>query len=84
LTIETVSMQLFPNPTNAQLNIILDNSDNNVNAMIFDLNGRITWTGELNAGSSQVDVAGLAPGMYYLQIVTNDGQRLTQKFIKSE
>ncbi len=63
----------YPNPTSSELNfgvieeVVWD---------IFDTNGRLMQSGREQAGNSNVNVQGLANGIYILQVRQNSGKGL--------
>jgi len=71
-------LQIYPNPTNSNLNIELrDNST----YQILDINGRILQKSSLLKGKNSIDVQQLKAGMYILQI-ENQGAISSYKFLK--
>ena len=68
---------IYPNPTNGMLNI--SSSLNIIQAVIYSYDGKLVYSesGILN----QIDVSTLSPGMYVLQLQTDQGAE-TLKFIK--
>lgn len=66
--------QLFPNPTNSVLNLVINGKIEQANIVIQDLLGRTVKSLEIpnttgaSALSAQLDVASLSAGIYYLKI----------------
>jgi hypothetical protein len=80
----TDEIKLYPNPTNSILNI--DNSSNsqNVNICIVDVTGKILRSQFLSASESlQLNVSGLAQGLYLVEIKSDEGATVRKKFIKT-
>ena len=71
-------ISVFPNPTNAVLNIKMDKQITAIN--VVDISGRTTALKVLSSNS--IDVSSLANGIYFIEISTIDGQ-FRKKFIKN-
>lgn len=72
---------IWPNPASDILNIKAENTSlYNTVTEIYDLNGRIIYRKEFN---EQVDVAGFAPGIYYLLLKDKGLVVARDKFIKN-
>ncbi|WP_153800134.1 ELWxxDGT repeat protein [Foetidibacter luteolus] len=79
-----VEARLSPNPAKDVLNISLSNAGaKSLSLRITDISGKPVYLQKLNnAGNQQrINVAGLSKGVYYLQVVTDDGAK-TIKFVK--
>lgn len=68
---------LYPNPAQNELHIASDQRVESVE--IFNVSGQLVGQSE---GRSQVNVANLSAGVYFLQVHFADGARKTSKFIK--
>lgn len=80
---EENSMKLFPNPANSQVSVGYKfSSDAPVNLIVSDLTGQVQLAQKMieNNGIYNLDVSGLRPGYYFIQLNNNSG-RLTQKLI---
>jgi len=79
------SVLVYPNPANDYLNIQITNEDIHVTSMeVYDVYGKlITVVGTNNYSPLQVriNVSGLADGMYFVRLVTEQGI-LTKPFVK--
>jgi hypothetical protein len=78
--VETPEVQITPNPVSDQLFVVVKQTDENqvVGLMLTDLSGKTVsvQTAEpngLHRYQTQLDVSGLLPGMYVLQIRTTSG-----------
>ena len=71
-------LKLFPNPAidvlNVKLDIVVDERD----LTISDIQGKIVYSGRMSNSSSQLDLADLDSGIYFLKI---DGIE-TRTFVK--
>ncbi|MAT55845.1 MAG: zinc metalloprotease [Saprospirales bacterium] len=73
---------LYPNPASSVLHIQADAKFNGAGEyIIFDVMGREVQAGTLGDGVSSIDVEGLRPGYYTLQLL-NDGEVLSAHFLK--
>ncbi len=80
------SIQLFPNPTRDQINLdfTLEQHSASVQLILTDMNGKVIeqrpLSNQLGQQRVQVDMSSQAPGIYLVQIIT-DQERLTEKFV---
>jgi hypothetical protein len=77
----TTAFSVFPNPTNALLNIKFNNPSTQIeSASIFDLSGRMVQNSTVN--NQTIDVKSLAIGSYILLLKDTQGNSFSQKFLK--
>jgi hypothetical protein len=78
-------LTIYPNPVIGQMNIKAAASDGKpMHMAIYDILGNIRFRNDLNFSQDrekQVDLSGLAPGMYMVAITDGD-HRVMRKFIK--
>lgn len=74
------SFKVFPNPTDETLNIVWPFSLKITEAFITDISGKKVRKVALN--SKSLVVSDLIPGVYFLNITTNDSKIQSVKFIK--
>ncbi len=75
----TSSIRLFPVPTQDQLNIDFGNEEiEQLN--VFDVNGNRVFS--TTTSSQQINTSNLSPGIYFLKLMTKNGDILSEKFIK--
>lgn len=72
---------VYPNPTGDWLNISLDRVYDEGQFIISSIEGRMIAKGAIADQMTSTDVSALSPGMYILQIQTNEGYQMTT-FIK--
>ena len=72
------AFNIYPNPTNAVLNI--QTKENILAVKVIDISGRTTNISNLN--NKTIDVSSLSNGMYFIEIKTENGL-FKQKFIKN-
>lgn len=83
------SVHLYPNPTNAVLNVQLDEvaqGSGDSELMIYDLNGQQVYQEtvySIGSGFVQLNVEALPPGHYQLRIISANGVVSRAKFVKS-
>ncbi|HSU28527.1 MAG TPA: M1 family aminopeptidase [Chitinophagaceae bacterium] len=80
-------LQVFPNPVKDQFYVYLGNfSASSANLALYNSAGQLTWSKKLilQNGSefTEVPSAHLASGVYMLQVITENGMKLTKKIIK--
>lgn len=69
-------LTIYPNPVEHELNIKTTKKINQIE--IYSLTGQKILT----STKTNIEVSKLSKGIYILKILTDDGQQLTQKFIK--
>ena len=64
------SLFVYPIPANEFISISLKDIEQSINAdyVINDISGRIIMKGKLTETNTKIDVSGLVPGMYFLQV----------------
>ncbi len=75
-------VMLFPNPAKNSINVELSNIEQPLTSRILDATGRTLWMGNLEAGQNAVNISSLPAGLYYLAIVKENGEVMTEKFVK--
>jgi hypothetical protein len=79
---ETVTV--FPNPTTDFVQVELP-SDSEIKVTLVDMNGKVVETSDNSDSSNnmiQFDVRNLVNGVYFINIMNNDGTSSSRKFIK--
>lgn len=78
------SIKAFPNPTTGELHLRLQGIDAEIeNIKILDLQGRTRQTIEINDDLTiQLRELGLAPGVYFVQVNTNQGSHSTKVILQ--
>jgi hypothetical protein len=78
-------LKAFPNPTSGVLNLIADYNAPNSHIEVYDLQGRLVYNKRSNlvAGEPyQLNLGGLAQGMYNIRISTNESVEFTRIMLK--
>lgn len=83
---EAINFEVYPNPANEMVNIVLDKNLNNFTVSIMDLSGKVLMsesvTGNANTvASTSMDVSSLASGSYVISLST-ESQSYTKHFVK--
>jgi len=83
-TIENLSdFTIYPNPASEQLHIRLgDDFFMNGDLSIYDLSGKLVYTGSLTAKNSTIEISTLRPGSYIVKIRSLSGHQINEKLIK--
>jgi hypothetical protein len=76
---------VFPNPLNNQMNIVLETSEEKAELNILDLTGLLILNKEinLNNGTHTLNIEDLEDGMYMVRIRLNSGQSSVFNIIKT-
>ncbi len=80
---KTSKLNIYPNPTSSNLNIILPNSlSSNSNIELRDLSGRIVYSDNNIIGQSNIiiNTSSIVSGIYFLT-VNNNNQKLVEKVV---
>jgi len=72
--------ELYPNPSNGQINIRLNNMTEDVQMKVYDLNGKLQRSEIIYKNLSRIDLSSLAKGTYILSL-EKEGEVKTKKFI---
>lgn len=71
---------IFPNPTSSKLYFTSSNKRNYSSYVITNFTGKILKT---NSIENEIDISGLATGIYYISFLMENGKKVTQKFLKN-
>lgn len=72
-SLESMNIQIYPNPVYDQLKIKFEKDANSTNLEINDMNGRLLKSQKmLNGVENVIDVSALPAGVYYCTIRRND------------
>ena len=78
------NMLIFPNPANSTIQISLQNTSETLNSVsITDILGKNIRTMKVATGyQTNIDIADLSQGVYFVEIITQNGLKQTKKLIK--
>jgi hypothetical protein len=84
---EEIYCSLYPNPASANINMrYIDTRMGTFVLSIFDANNRFIWretvTKDVITFQKQVDINTLKAGVYFLQIIGPDNEKVVRKFVK--
>jgi hypothetical protein len=68
-------ISIFPNPTTDIINLENESTQSNYTIKIVDVRGNIIFSSDIHKNES-IDVSQYAEGIYYLNLIGNDGQIL--------
>jgi serine protease AprX len=78
---DKIGFEIFPNPTNGELNIKVDGEIDDV--LFTDVLGKLQFAQyNLNQSFATFNLSELPSGIYFLQLKTKDGLYLSQKIVK--
>ncbi|WP_027420311.1 T9SS type A sorting domain-containing protein [Crocinitomix catalasitica] len=83
---ETVELTAYPNPAQSMIYIPIELNEGNVAMKIVDINGRIVeeQNTEMTVNRLEVDVTGLAAGLYTINLEFANGERGSVKVVVSK
>jgi Pregnancy-associated plasma protein-A/Secretion system C-terminal sorting domain/Bacterial pre-peptidase C-terminal domain/Fibronectin type III domain len=78
-----VKVDIYPNPAASVLNIAVSDYEGRASIRIMDVNGRLLVRQAVAKMNNTVDVQRLAKGVYFVRVITNEGNVLSQsRFVK--
>lgn len=84
ISIEGLTIEIYPNPTQDFVYIELDNSKlDNGRMLLYDINGRLIKGNFITNKKSEINITELAAGNYYLEISSSDLKICSYKIIKN-
>ncbi len=78
---EAQAVKIFPNPVESSLSLEFLQAGKTYR--IFDLRGKQLLNGNIQGEITNVDVSGLTAGIYFLEVLGQQGNRQISRFIKS-
>jgi hypothetical protein len=73
----------YPNPTMGYLSLVIENFDiSDLSFHLFDANGKILNSQQINSSETSLDMTQLVPAAYYLKVMKNDQEIKTFKILK--
>lgn len=80
--LNALRVQAYPNPTEGMLNIKIEGADIQAfSAEIFDMHGKLYMRKQANAMTFQMDLQGLAAGVYFLKVRDKNGLQSWEKVV---
>ncbi len=77
------NFRVLPNPATDNVRVqFTDNANNWTTAELYDLHGRLIKSQTVNAYTLQFDVSELAPSVYFITLKADNGEQVTEKFVK--
>ena len=78
-------VQIFPNPTNGNLNIVSSTAHEPLDVRIVDLNGKVVYSERLSAGgSASLDLSALPVALYIIEIQNTEHKTVHSKLVKTQ
>ena len=77
----TKGIDVYPNPVQSEVNVVLPEFSEKADFAIRDASGRIILKGKLTSTENTIDLNSLKPGFYSIQIKNGD-QTMSRKIIK--
>lgn len=78
-----VEVTLFPNPTNEFIILKFENFTNDLSYSLYDMNGKIVSSGNVESSETQIDMRAFAKGHYNLAIKNQANDIQSIKIIKN-
>jgi hypothetical protein len=77
---QPVSVQLYPNPANNAVTVYAQGAEI-AQALLYSSRGELLKTQSIAQSKGQLDLAGLPPGLYLVELVLADGRRGVSKLL---
>jgi len=78
----TLSINIYPNPTTGQVQVINRQSQSISKIRLLDLNGKLLLSQDAYSNKALVDLSPLQPGMYWIETTDENGQRSINRVVK--
>ncbi|MDT8412114.1 MAG: T9SS type A sorting domain-containing protein [Vicingaceae bacterium] len=72
-------MQVYPNPVSNELTISIEDVNGIYMLNMYQISGKLIIEEKLNTSISNIDVSSLENGIYFYEIISESGERLTGK-----
>jgi uncharacterized protein YjdB len=76
-----LAITIYPNPTSETLNVTIKNAEAK-QIRIYNSLGKTVFTSNVVNNTNKIKVGNLSSGTYFVEIITTDGRREVEKFIK--
>lgn len=77
-----VSVTLYPNPTSEFVIVEIETMLNDVNYLLYDMNGKLILSGKIENNETKLDMRPLSSGEYHLSILNSNTTIESIKIIK--
>jgi Concanavalin A-like lectin/glucanases superfamily/Secretion system C-terminal sorting domain len=78
----TKELSVYPNPAHSIITIKVDKLRGNDKVLITDIYGKIVLQQIINNQSSMLNIQGIAKGMYFVTVVTNEGRKMEKLIVE--
>jgi type IX secretion system substrate protein len=76
---ELANIQVYPNPVNNELTISIEDVNGIYMLNMYQISGKLIIEEKLNTSISNIDVSSLENGIYFYEIISENGEKLTGK-----
>jgi Secretion system C-terminal sorting domain len=76
-----IGMLVYPNPSSGQVAVQVQDAGTALDGLVIDLQGRVLLRFRLQGGQQQLDLGGLAKGIYQVSLQGPDGQRFSRRLV---
>lgn len=73
----------FPNPFSDKLTVNNQSANESVLLNIFDISGKLVYSGQLNNKINEIDLSSFVSGVYIMKVTSNDNASKVLKLIKN-
>ncbi len=80
--LESAEMLIYPNPSSDEFNISLKTKDYN-QYILTDVNGQLMNSRQISSSSFKIDTQSLPPGIYFLQLKSENKLSTVQRLVKN-
>lgn len=79
---ETNAFRIYPNPSQGQFQVVVDNASNAYQLTIYNLLGEVVYTAPVTSDITIIEPGTVAAGSYMVEVSNEEGRNLQQLIIK--
>ena len=79
----SLNMKIYPNPTTNILNLIVENFETGLSYQLFDVDGKILKTEEIQTKETEIEMRNVIPSSYFLRVINQEQIVKAFKIIKN-
>ena len=78
----TLNAVVFPNPTNGNVQLTMNNEQSEGEVKVFDMNGKLLFVKKIEGENTEIPMSELAAGTYFVNVVSEKQVLKTFKVVK--
>ncbi|HQV99947.1 MAG TPA: T9SS type A sorting domain-containing protein, partial [Bacteroidia bacterium] len=81
--ISSLISSIYPNPAKDRIFVTSTPKSGATNYSILSISSQLVKAGSINAEKTEIDIADLSPGIYFLEVRNSGGEKSFARFIKN-